>query len=58
MVEVLQACPLNKIFAADLFVPCGGRPESINVSNVNTLFDGEGKVSGQRPTPTRPRLPS
>ena len=27
---------------ADLFVPCGGRPESINVSNVHKLFDAKG----------------
>lgn len=31
------------LFKADLFVPCGGRPESINISNVNKLFDSEGK---------------
>ncbi|PWN23922.1 putative glutamate dehydrogenase, NAD(+)-specific [Microstroma glucosiphilum] len=31
------------LFKADLFVPCGGRPESINISNVNRLFDAEGK---------------
>lgn len=24
-------------------VPCGGRPEAINVSNVNQLWDTEGK---------------
>ncbi|PWN30761.1 putative glutamate dehydrogenase, NAD(+)-specific [Jaminaea rosea] len=30
-------------FKADLFVPCGGRPESINISNVTKLFDAEGK---------------
>jgi len=32
--------PLSK---ADLFVPCGGRPASINLSNVNKFFDGNGK---------------
>ena len=32
---------LNPIAKADLFVPCGGRPESINASNVNELFDAE-----------------
>ncbi|KAJ9475932.1 NAD-specific glutamate dehydrogenase [Pseudozyma hubeiensis] len=30
-------------FKADLFVPCGGRPEAINISNVNQLFDQDGK---------------
>lgn len=30
-------------FQADLFVPCGGRPEAINISNVNKLFEAEGK---------------
>jgi len=28
---------------ADFFVPCGGRPESINLSNVKQLFDKNGK---------------
>jgi glutamate dehydrogenase len=32
--------PLAK---ADLFVPCGGRPESVNGSNVHLLIDEEGK---------------
>jgi glutamate dehydrogenase len=30
-------------FKADLFVPCGGRPEAVNVSNVSALVDTEGK---------------
>ncbi|KAG8880404.1 NAD-dependent glutamate dehydrogenase [Tulasnella sp. 331] len=30
-------------FKADLFVPCGGRPEAINISNVAALVDSEGK---------------
>ncbi|KIK48084.1 hypothetical protein CY34DRAFT_798722 [Suillus luteus UH-Slu-Lm8-n1] len=30
-------------FKADLFVPCGGRPEAVNVSNVAALTDTEGK---------------
>lgn len=33
---------LNPLAAADLFVPCGGRPESINVNNVTKLVDREG----------------
>ncbi|KAH9965381.1 Glutamate/phenylalanine/leucine/valine dehydrogenase [Russula dissimulans] len=28
---------------ADLFVPCGGRPEAVNISNVAALVDSEGK---------------
>jgi len=28
---------------ADMFVPCGGRPESVNLSNVRKLLDSEGK---------------
>lgn len=28
---------------ADVLIPCGGRPQAINISNVNQLFDGEGK---------------
>ena len=31
----------NPLAKADLFVPCGGRPESINASNVENLFDAE-----------------
>ena len=30
-------------FKADMLVPCGGRPESINISNVKGLFDADGK---------------
>ncbi|KAK7689852.1 hypothetical protein QCA50_006491 [Cerrena zonata] len=30
-------------FKADLFVPCGGRPEAVNISNVAGLIDSEGK---------------
>ncbi|KAJ8081071.1 NAD-dependent glutamate dehydrogenase [Marasmius tenuissimus] len=30
-------------FKADIFVPCGGRPEAINISNMHALFDTEGK---------------
>ncbi|WWC59390.1 uncharacterized protein I303_101945 [Kwoniella dejecticola CBS 10117] len=28
---------------ADLFVPCGGRPEAVNISNVAQLVDSDGK---------------
>lgn len=27
----------------DLFVPCGGRPEAVNISNVGQLIDSDGK---------------
>ncbi|CEH15411.1 nad-specific glutamate dehydrogenase [Ceraceosorus bombacis] len=30
-------------YKADMLVPCGGRPESINISNVGRLFDADGK---------------
>ncbi|KAJ7727382.1 NADH-dependent glutamate dehydrogenase [Mycena metata] len=30
-------------FKADLFVPCGGRPEAVNISNMAALVDTEGK---------------
>jgi len=33
---------LHPLAEADLFVPCGGRPESINLSNVKRLFDKSG----------------
>jgi len=29
-------------YKADILVPCGGRPESVNVTNVNQLWDAEG----------------
>ncbi|TIB98437.1 NAD-dependent glutamate dehydrogenase [Wallemia mellicola] len=28
---------------AEVLIPCGGRPQAINISNVNQLFDAEGK---------------
>ncbi|KAG6830675.1 hypothetical protein H0H87_007406 [Tephrocybe sp. NHM501043] len=30
-------------FKADIFVPCGGRPEAVNISNMSALVDSEGK---------------
>eukprot|EP01012_Entosiphon_sulcatum_P005565 TRINITY_DN124_c1_g1_i15.p1 TRINITY_DN124_c1_g1~~TRINITY_DN124_c1_g1_i15.p1 ORF type:complete len:994 (-),score=265.99 TRINITY_DN124_c1_g1_i15:454-3435(-) len=33
---------LRSSVKADLFVPCGGRPEAINGSNVHQLFDQDG----------------
>lgn len=33
---------LNPLSSADLFVPCGGRPESIDLSNVNQMFHVNG----------------
>jgi glutamate dehydrogenase len=30
-------------FKADLFVPCGGRPEAVNISNVSAVVDVDGK---------------
>ncbi|KAJ1948037.1 NAD-dependent glutamate dehydrogenase, partial [Linderina macrospora] len=35
---------LNKLAGADFFVPCGGRPESIDINNVHNLFDAEGNT--------------
>lgn len=29
-------------YKADILVPCGGRPESINVNNVSKLWDADG----------------
>eukprot|EP00823_Brevimastigomonas_motovehiculus_P009933 TRINITY_DN97_c0_g1_i2.p1 TRINITY_DN97_c0_g1~~TRINITY_DN97_c0_g1_i2.p1 ORF type:complete len:973 (-),score=285.40 TRINITY_DN97_c0_g1_i2:147-3065(-) len=34
---------LHPMAAADLFVPCGGRPNSINLQNVKALIDKNGK---------------
>lgn len=33
---------LNPLSTADVFVPCGGRPESVNLSNVSKLFHANG----------------
>jgi len=35
---------LNPILKADYFVPCGGRPESINLENVHNMFTDGGKL--------------
>jgi glutamate dehydrogenase len=34
---------LNPIFKGDLFVPCGGRPASININNWKKFIDDEGR---------------
>eukprot|EP01062_Namystynia_karyoxenos_P079143 TRINITY_DN8296_c0_g1_i1.p1 TRINITY_DN8296_c0_g1~~TRINITY_DN8296_c0_g1_i1.p1 ORF type:complete len:1067 (+),score=408.58 TRINITY_DN8296_c0_g1_i1:107-3307(+) len=34
---------LDSRVSADLFVPCGGRPESVNKSNVSALFNAKGE---------------
>jgi glutamate dehydrogenase len=34
---------LDPRMKADLFVPCGGRPKSVNLSNWRTLLDAEGR---------------
>lgn len=33
---------LHPLSSADLFVPCGGRPEAVNVQNVKALFNDDG----------------
>jgi glutamate dehydrogenase len=35
---------LNPLFKGDIFIPCGGRPESININNVKHMFDEQGKL--------------
>ena len=35
---------LNPMVKADYFVPCGGRPESVNLENVDKMFDENGKL--------------
>ena len=32
---------LSPYAAADIFVPCGGRPEAVNISNVASLYDAK-----------------
>lgn len=33
---------LDRLAAADLFVPCGGRPEAVDLSNVTMLLKEDG----------------
>ncbi len=40
--EFRNSFHLNPRFAADLFVPCGGRPASININNWQKFLDNEG----------------
>mmetsp|Transcript_21979 Transcript_21979/g.55378 ORF Transcript_21979/g.55378 Transcript_21979/m.55378 type:complete len:1478 (+) Transcript_21979:477-4910(+) len=40
--DLRNAFPLTKFARADLFVPCGGRPATISLSNVKQLFTPEG----------------
>lgn len=35
---------LNPMVTADYFVPCGGRPESVNLDNVDKMFTEDGKL--------------
>lgn len=34
---------LNKLSTADVFVPCGGRPESVQLANVDQMFHANGE---------------
>lgn len=38
---------LNPMVTADYFVPCGGRPESVNLENVDAMFTADGKLRFQ-----------
>lgn len=38
-----NAFHLNPLLKADFFVPCGGRPEAVNIQNVSQLFDENGE---------------
>jgi len=35
---------LNPMLTADYFVPCGGRPESVNMENVDQMFKEDGSL--------------
>lgn len=43
-------------YKADIFVPCGGRPEAINVGNVARMWDAEGKCNVKYIVEVRPTL--
>ena len=34
---------LNPLSSADVFVPCGGRPEAVDINNVHMLMGEDGK---------------
>jgi glutamate dehydrogenase len=34
---------LHELFSGDVFVPCGGRPEAVNLANVGKFLDKNGK---------------
>lgn len=38
-VELRNAFPQLEYCAGDLFVPCGGRPATVNMSNIHTMFN-------------------
>jgi glutamate dehydrogenase len=42
--EFRNSFHLNPKFQADVFVPCGGRPASININNWEEFIDDEGKT--------------
>merc|ERR1719223_1139720 len=41
--ELRDGFHLSSFATADLFVPCGGRPNSVNMDNVKNLFNTEGR---------------
>jgi glutamate dehydrogenase len=41
-VEFRNEFHLHRLCTADLFVPCGGRPEAVNLSNVDRMFHENG----------------
>lgn len=38
-----MCCLSVRLSTADLFVPCGGRPESVNTQNVDRMFHKDGR---------------
>lgn len=48
MQQIVEIISSSQILSADLFVPCGGRPATVHISNVQNLFmkDKSGEASG------------
>lgn len=40
---------LHPLFKADIFVPCGGRPDAVNMSNIDTFKSIKGDDGSSKP---------
>jgi hypothetical protein len=40
---------LHPLVSTDIFVPCGGRPEAVNIRNVHLMFNKDGSLKFKVP---------